>query len=100
MTGSARVALRSATAAAFTGLLTMGGVGLFWLAGSGALDAVRTSGPDAPADLSFAPPAQAPSSCSGSASASRSPPWPPCPGRSVGSAPLRQSASRRPRFDA
>ena len=50
MTGSARVALRSATAAAFTGLLTMGGVGLFWLAGSGALDA-RTSGPDAPADL-------------------------------------------------
>jgi nucleoid-associated protein YgaU len=47
----APLALRSASAAVVTVLLTAGGVWLSWLAGGGSLDAVRASGPDAPADL-------------------------------------------------
>ena len=49
--GSAPLARRSASAAIVAVLLTAGGVWLFWLAGGSSLDAVRASGPDAPADL-------------------------------------------------
>ena len=51
MDGSAPLARRSASAAIVAVLLTAGGVWLFWLAGGSSLDAVRASGPDAPADL-------------------------------------------------
>jgi len=50
-TGSTLLALRSASAAIVTVLLTAGAVWLFWLAGNSSLNAVRASGPDAPADL-------------------------------------------------
>ena len=52
---SAPLALRSASAAVFTILLTAGGLWLSWLA-EAALDAVRASGPDSPADLPSPPP--------------------------------------------
>jgi nucleoid-associated protein YgaU len=48
---SAPLARRSASAATVAVLLTAGGLWLFWLAGGSSLDAVRASGPDAPADL-------------------------------------------------
>jgi len=51
MDGSAPLARRSASAAIVAVLLTSGGAWLFWLAGGSSLDAVRASGPDAPADL-------------------------------------------------
>ena len=49
--GSAPLVRRSASAAVVAAVLTAGGVWLFWLAGGSSLDAVRASGPDAPADL-------------------------------------------------
>ena len=49
--GSAPLVRRSASAAVVAAVLTAGGMWLFWLAGGSSLDAVRASGPDAPADL-------------------------------------------------